>query len=103
MTQLNYAKKLRAEMEHAMGPEKSTILRFEYVHRHGAHTCLDDGDQSDGKRYSYAAIFAGGRWYITGGHGFFGANSFTHGDFVADVLANEHVENVALAAEFEAV
>lgn len=45
-------------------------------------------------RFTYAAIFAAGKWYITGDGGWYGGNVFEDDDFVVDVLCHPEVTHI---------
>lgn len=51
--------------------------------------------------YTYAAVFAGGNWWITGTGRFYGSNVFDSTTFINDVLAG--AERVEIAVEWEEV
>lgn len=50
---------------------------------------------------SYAAIYVGGRWYLTGTAGV-GSSSYTNKEFM-DLLAGEDYTEIAVATEFETI
>lgn len=101
MTQDTLLKQLREAIDRAKGPEAGTVVRFELVHRPSGRDA--DTEMSASRRYTYAAVFANNRWYVTGKFGFHGEHSFTHGRFVSDVLANDEVENITIATEYTTV
>lgn len=96
MPKNSIAAQLRKDVDRAKGPEAGTVIRFESVSPDGCHEC-------EQRRYTYAAVFVNDRWYLTGSQGFFGTHSFTHDQFVANVLAKEDIENIFVATDFEAV
>lgn len=53
-------------------------------------------------RYSYAALKAGGRWWITGGGSFYGGNVFTYARLI-DILRREDVSAIEAATEWTVV
>jgi hypothetical protein len=54
-------------------------------------------------RYTYAAIYANGKWYITGAGVFYGQNEFLHHEFVYEVLGNKEVTELWLTDRFTQV
>ena len=96
MSKNSVAARLRRDLDRAKGPEVGSVIRFDSVSPAGYHECEE-------RRYTYAAVFVNGHWYVTGAHGFSGEHSFTHGEFVAKVLAHEGVQNIAIATDFEVV
>lgn len=51
--------------------------------------------------YSYAAIYAGGKWWITGAGKYYGDNVFDNDEFVNDVLKD--ATSIEVATEFEEI
>lgn len=51
-------------------------------------------------RYTYAAIWANQKWFITGAGRFYGSNEFTHDEFVYRVLANPEVTSIYFSEQF---
>lgn len=51
--------------------------------------------------YTYAAIYVGGRWYITGTGRWWGTNVFDHEDFIKRVI--ESSEKIEIATQWEAL
>lgn len=49
--------------------------------------------------YTYAAVFAGSRWWITGSGRFYGRNVFTNKEFLDEVLAE--ASEVLMASQWE--
>lgn len=90
------AKHLRKQVKVAKGPEDGSVITFESVANRG---------RKNETRYKYAAIFirATGMWYLTSERSHFGANYFSHHDFMTGVLAKETVENVSVATAWEQV
>lgn len=95
MPQRNIAEQLRKQVDRAKGPAAGTVIRFDSV-------VAGSGSREE-RRYTYAAVFANSHWYLTGTQCYFGAHSFSHDRFVSEVLAHEGVEDIAIAAEFEAI
>lgn len=98
MTKESFAARLRKDIAQALGPEAGTVIRFDCV----IQPKHFDPRQSE-RRYTYAAVFANNHWYLTGQCEFFGANSFTHGQFISEVLTRNGVDNIAVATGFELV
>lgn len=84
---------LRKQVEKQRGVEEGTILRFVRTIPHYQTRELT--------RYTYAAIFAGGRWFFTG-RGQMGASAKTHAEMV-EILADPTISDVEVATEFEAL
>jgi hypothetical protein len=56
-----------------------------------------------GRVFTYVAIYAAGRWFITGDGLFYGKNVFTYDEFFRTVLNRDEVENIAVASDWETV
>ncbi len=56
-----------------------------------------------GGRFKYAAIKAGGRWWITGVANWYGAKVFSYEEFVEEVLANAETSNIEIAVTWDEV
>lgn len=59
---------------------------------------------TNGLKYHYAAIYAGGKWYLTGrnGEGYFGHQALTTEEFV-ELLAKRAITEAELAVTWEAI
>jgi hypothetical protein len=51
-------------------------------------------------RYTYAAVHAAGRWFITGRGDYYKGNEFTHDEFVYQVLGHHDVTSIYLTSDF---
>lgn len=89
----NTTKTLRKQVNTARGVTEGTILRFVRTLPHYQTRELT--------RYTYAGIFAGGRWFFTG-RGQLGASAKTHAEMI-EILADPTVSDVEVATEFEAL
>jgi len=54
-------------------------------------------------RYTYAAVHAAGRWFITGRGDYYKGNEFTHDEFVMQVLGHHDVTSIYLTGDFTTV
>jgi hypothetical protein len=52
------------------------------------------------RKFTYAAVYADNRWFITGRGGFYGGNEFSHNDFVYHVLGAPEVTSLFICNKF---
>lgn len=116
LTPAHVVEQIRAEVRKAKGTPAGTIIRFDKMRRrriHSSHGTIPKGTRAVGEKgpyieveevaCTYAAIFVGNRWYLTGETSALAAESpFSHRDFM-DILALDDVQNVEVATAFEAV
>lgn len=92
---------LQKEVKRAKGIESGTVVTFDrFINKRWNHMrqeaeLLPDGE---GKNFTYAAIFVGGRWFFTGA-GRLGNSQMTTREFL-ERIAEEDISNIRLATEF---
>lgn len=52
-------------------------------------------------RFTYAAVHAAGKWFITGRGDYYGGNEFTHQQFVYQVLGHHDVTSIYLTTDVQ--
>jgi hypothetical protein len=52
-------------------------------------------------KFTYAAIYANHKWFITGTGKFYGGNEFSHEDFVYKVLGDAEVTSLFISTKFK--
>lgn len=54
-----------------------------------------------GQTYTYAAVFAAGRWWLSGVSQFFGERKFTHSDFMRLLTTHPSIREVEVATDWD--
>jgi hypothetical protein len=106
---------IRAEVKKAKGAAEGTIVRFDKVRRRRIHPShgLPEGARLERTSATalhieeiastYAALFVGGRWYVTGNVSTISQEQpYTNRAFF-DLLAEADIRNVAIATAFQAI
>lgn len=87
---------LKKALQRAKGVDEGTVIRFDVCFE------ADLLRRENAKRYNYAAIFTGGKWYLTGDRGLDqGKTNFTFEELMTILATDERVESVEVATGFE--
>ncbi|UGL61873.1 hypothetical protein SEA_FRANKLIN22_60 [Microbacterium phage Franklin22] len=94
---------IRNAVDAAKGPEDLTVIRFAEREDRGEATnraFLEDNDFIQSRVLTYAALFVGGRWYITGQQGP-ADNKVVRHQALMERLASDRVTIAEVATSWE--
>lgn len=97
---------IRAEVKKSRGVEEGTIIRFEKVKRRRMNRArtISETVEFEELASTYAALFVGGKWYLTGGVSETAQGSpYTSRAFFDDVISGPDIRNIEVAVKFDAV